>query len=55
LVRDAAELEAAVVALAADQSARRELGVRAQRVVHARQGATSRNYALLVELLRARA
>jgi 3-deoxy-D-manno-octulosonic-acid transferase len=55
LVRDSAELATAVVALAADGGARRELGARAQRVVLAGQGATARNYAMLVELLRDRA
>jgi 3-deoxy-D-manno-octulosonic-acid transferase len=52
LVRDASELAAAVVALATDRQGRRELGVRAQQVVRAGQGATSRNYALLIDLLR---
>lgn len=55
LVRDPAELKHAIVSLVSDSSARRELGARAQRVVHAGQGATARNYALLVKLLRARA
>ena len=54
LVRDAAELRDAVVALAADGDARRALGRRAQRVIEAGRGATARNYALLVELLRVR-
>ena len=54
LVHDAAELEAAVVDLVADGAARRALGSRAQRVTEAGRGATSRNYALLAELLRAR-
>jgi len=54
LVRDAAELTAAVVALALDRDARRELGRRAQQVVVTHQGATARNYALLEELLRVR-
>ena len=53
LVRDAAELSAAVVALVQDRDARRELGRRAQQVVYSRQGATLRNYALLAPLLRA--
>ena len=53
LVRDAAELSAAVVALVTDRDSRRELGRRAQEVVYSRQGATSRNYALLAPLLRA--
>jgi len=52
LVRDASELAAAVVALATDRQGRRALGVRAQQVVRAGQGATARNYALLVNLLR---
>lgn len=51
LVRDAAELRAAVVALVADRDQRRALGLRAQRVVDAGRGATARNYALLRELL----
>jgi 3-deoxy-D-manno-octulosonic-acid transferase len=54
LVHDAAELRAAVVELVADREARRALGSRAQRVTEAGRGATSRNYALLAELLRAR-
>jgi 3-deoxy-D-manno-octulosonic-acid transferase len=52
LVRDPAELKAAVVTLVGDARARRELGERAQRVVRAGQGATARNYEMLVELLR---
>jgi 3-deoxy-D-manno-octulosonic-acid transferase len=54
LVHDAAELEAAVVELVGDDDARRALGSRAQRVTEAGRGATSRNYALLAELLHAR-
>ena len=54
LVRDAEELKRDVVALVADGDARRALGLRAQRVIEARRGATARNYALLAELLRAR-
>jgi 3-deoxy-D-manno-octulosonic-acid transferase len=54
LVRDADELRAVIVALAADRDARRALGIRAQRVVEARRGATARNFELLAELLRAR-
>jgi len=54
LVHDAAELTVAVGALVGDRDARRELGQRAQQVVLAGQGATSRNYALLAKLLRAR-
>jgi 3-deoxy-D-manno-octulosonic-acid transferase len=52
LVSDVAELTTAVTTLVADRDARRELGMRAQRVVYAGQGATSRNYALLADLLR---
>jgi 3-deoxy-D-manno-octulosonic-acid transferase len=55
LVRDAAELEDALVALAADRDARCMLGSRAQRVVEAGRGATARNYALLEPLLAERA
>jgi 3-deoxy-D-manno-octulosonic-acid transferase len=51
LVRDAAELAAAVVALVADRDGRRALGGRAQRVVAAGRGATQRNYALLAGLI----
>jgi len=54
LVRDAAELTAALVTLVSDRDARRDLGRRAREVVVTRQGATARNYALLAELLRAR-
>jgi 3-deoxy-D-manno-octulosonic-acid transferase len=53
LVRDAEELGAALVALVSDPQARRALGARAQQVVHAGQGATLRNYALLADWLRA--
>lgn len=53
LVSDSGELAAAVVALVTDRQGRRELGMRAQQVVRAGQGATSRNYALLADLLRA--
>jgi 3-deoxy-D-manno-octulosonic-acid transferase len=55
LVRDPAELAAAVVALVRDEAARRELGERARHVVQAGQGATARNYEMLVALLEARA
>ena len=51
LVRDAAELAAAVVELVADRDGRRALGARAQRVVEAGRGATQRNYALLATLM----
>jgi 3-deoxy-D-manno-octulosonic-acid transferase len=51
LVRDAAELRAAIVELVANERLRRELGLRGQHVVCAGQGATARNYELLVELL----
>ncbi len=51
LVRDGTELAAAVTALVRDPELRCELGARAQHVVRAGQGATARNYALLVELL----
>jgi 3-deoxy-D-manno-octulosonic-acid transferase len=53
LVRDVAELTAAVVSLTGDAVARRELGRRARDVVHERQGATARNYSLLKRYLRA--
>jgi 3-deoxy-D-manno-octulosonic-acid transferase len=53
LVRNSQELAARVVELVADARLRRELGKRAQRVVRAGQGATSRNYELLRELVRA--
>jgi 3-deoxy-D-manno-octulosonic-acid transferase len=54
MVRNATELAAAVAALATDAQGRRELGLRAERVVRAGQGATSRNFGLVVELLRSR-
>ena len=54
LVRDAAELRAAIVALVADRDERRALGQRAQRVVDLGRGATERNYALLAQLLKTR-
>ena len=54
LVHDASELEAVVVELVADHDARAALGQRAQRVTEAGRGATSRNYALLAELLHTR-
>jgi 3-deoxy-D-manno-octulosonic-acid transferase len=51
LVKNSAELSSAVTRLAADRNLRRELGMRAQRVVREGQGATSRNYELIVELM----
>jgi 3-deoxy-D-manno-octulosonic-acid transferase len=54
LVRDSAELRAAIMRLVADRAARHALGQRAQRVVESGRGATARNYALLTELLHAR-
>jgi 3-deoxy-D-manno-octulosonic-acid transferase len=53
LVRDARELAVRVVELVANPRLRRELGMRAQRVVHAGQGATSRNYELLRDFVHA--
>jgi 3-deoxy-D-manno-octulosonic-acid transferase len=53
LVADARELAARIVELVADERPRRELGLRAQHVVRAGQGATARNYDLLRELMRA--
>jgi 3-deoxy-D-manno-octulosonic-acid transferase len=50
-VNDAAELAVAVTELVADAELRRELGLRAQRVVRRGQGATARNYSLLRKLL----
>jgi 3-deoxy-D-manno-octulosonic-acid transferase len=52
MVRDARELGEALARLVGDASERRELGLRAQRVVHAGQGATARNYELLRALAR---
>ena len=52
LVRDARDLGEALARLVGDGAERRELGLRAQRVVRAGQGATARNYALLHELAR---
>jgi 3-deoxy-D-manno-octulosonic-acid transferase len=53
LVRDSAQLTSALVKLVGDGAQRETLGKRAQRVVRAGQGATSRNYALLADLLAA--
>jgi 3-deoxy-D-manno-octulosonic-acid transferase len=50
LVADSRELAAALVQLVVERRERRELGLRGQRVVHAGQGATSRNYDLLRSL-----
>ena len=55
LVSNAAELASAVARLVGDRDLRRELGMRAQRVVREGQGATSRNYDLIVELMGAHA
>jgi len=52
LVADANELARSIVELVADGRKRRELGLRAQRVVRVGQGATARNYELLRERLR---
>jgi 3-deoxy-D-manno-octulosonic-acid transferase len=54
LVRDAAELAAAVSSLALDAAARAALGARARQVVLSGRGATERNYALLRTLASAR-
>jgi 3-deoxy-D-manno-octulosonic-acid transferase len=54
LVRSAEELAATVVELVQQPAERRALGSRAREVVHAGQGATSRNYALVADLLAAR-
>jgi 3-deoxy-D-manno-octulosonic-acid transferase len=51
LVRDAAELAAALADLIADGDRRRDLGERARDVMLERRGATQRNYDLIVELL----
>jgi len=51
LVRDEHELAAQITGLAVNEQRRHELGNRAQGVVRAGQGATARNYELLVELL----
>ena len=52
MVRDARELGDALARLVVDTAERRELGLRAQRVVRAGQGATARNYELLRALAR---
>jgi hypothetical protein len=54
MVRDERELAASVTELILDERRRRELGRRAQQVVRAGQGATARNYELLLALLEAR-
>src|SRR5690606_6725423 len=51
LVRDAAELGAALSGLVADEQRRHALGERGRRVVLDGQGATQRNYALLTRLM----
>jgi 3-deoxy-D-manno-octulosonic-acid transferase len=51
LVRDARELGDEIVRLAQNAERRRELGSNAQRVIREGQGATSRNYDLIVALL----
>jgi 3-deoxy-D-manno-octulosonic-acid transferase len=51
LVRDERELASAIDELVRDERRRRELGARAQQVVRAGQGATARNYELLLKLL----
>ena len=51
VVHDSGELAAAVTELVTHPTARSERGALAQRVVRAGQGATARNYALLVDLL----
>jgi 3-deoxy-D-manno-octulosonic-acid transferase len=53
LVENASELATRIVELVRDETERRDLGLRAQRVVRAGQGATSRNYELLRALMRA--
>jgi 3-deoxy-D-manno-octulosonic-acid transferase len=52
MVHDARELGDALARLVVDAAERRELGLRAQRVVRAGQGATARNYELLRALAR---
>lgn len=54
LVRDGAELAAAVAALAVDAGARTALGARGREIVLSGRGATERNYALLAALMGAR-
>ncbi|HZF27616.1 MAG TPA: glycosyltransferase N-terminal domain-containing protein [Gammaproteobacteria bacterium] len=54
MVHDERELAASVAELILDEPRRRELGRRAQQVVRAGQGATARNYELLLELTRRR-
>jgi 3-deoxy-D-manno-octulosonic-acid transferase len=53
LVRDARELEQALLGLVANGAQRRELGARARNVVRKGQGATARNFELVVRLLEA--
>jgi len=53
LVRDGEELEGAMASLVGDPQERRALGARARNVVLEGQGATRRNYELLVPLLAA--
>ena len=55
MIHDAAELGDALAKLVTDPAARRDLGLRGQRVVRAGQGASARNYELLSALGRRRA
>ena len=50
-VRDGPELEAALISLVGDRQRRQEVGGRARDVVLRGQGATQRNYELLIQLL----
>lgn len=50
MIRDTRELGGALAELVADAAARRDLGLRGQRVVRAGQGASARNYELLCGL-----
>jgi 3-deoxy-D-manno-octulosonic-acid transferase len=52
MIRDAEELGAVLASLVGDVAARRDLGLRGQRVVRAGQGASARNYELLRALER---
>jgi hypothetical protein len=52
MIHDARELGGALERLVADGAARRDLGLRGQRVVRTGQGASARNYELLSALER---
>jgi 3-deoxy-D-manno-octulosonic-acid transferase len=53
IVKDASELQAAVVELMSDRNAAKAMGERGRQVFEAQQGATARTASALVELMQA--